>query len=69
MVITFHALMLRSEKNNAKQNALGFTKKKIQPKCTENKLVSQTRQNLLQHIFEMQTNVLCLRLESFVLFC
>ena len=27
MVITFHALMLRSEKNNAAQNALGFTKK------------------------------------------
>ena len=34
MLITFHALMLRSEKNNAEQNALGFTKKKIQPKCT-----------------------------------
>ena len=33
MVTTLHALMLRSEKNNAEQNALGFTKKKIQPKC------------------------------------
>ena len=30
MVITFHALMLRSEKNNMEQNALGFTKKKWQ---------------------------------------
>ena len=34
MVITFHALMLRSEKNNAEQNAFGLTKKKIQLKCT-----------------------------------
>ena len=28
MVITLHALMLRSEKSNAEQNALVFTKKK-----------------------------------------
>ena len=34
MVITFHALMLRSEKNNAEQTALGLTKKKIQSKST-----------------------------------
>ena len=34
MEITFHALMLRSEKNNAEQNAVGVTKGKIQPKCT-----------------------------------
>ena len=31
--MTHQTLMLRSEKNNADQNALGFTKKKItQPK-------------------------------------
>ena len=36
MVITFHAQMLGSEKNNAEQNALGFTKKKYDQNAMQN---------------------------------
>lgn len=34
MVIIFHCLMLRSEKNNGEQNALSFPKKRNSAKCT-----------------------------------
>ena len=40
MVITLHAFMVRSEKNNAKQNSLGFTtKKKTNQNALSNKLI------------------------------
>ena len=65
MVITFHVLMLRSEKNNAAQNALGFTKKKLQPICTVKQTDFRNNTKSPTADFEMQTNVSCLRLEYF----
>ena len=65
MATTFHALMLRSEKNNVEKNALGFTKKKLQPKCIVKSIDFINKTKSLTADFEMQTNVLCLRLESF----